>query len=395
MKKNILHISLIVAAIFFCDIEAKASYTIHAILKTALSTPTPTGAGTVYVQEGSGPTQSTSGKDLISYDSGHPQKKDGGYDTEFYFKLEAKSEPGYHFTGWYKEADASKDPISTDSKYTYHMSNTRTAQSEEASVWGDFAYNTYTVTYVPNGGTGSMASSNFTYLSDSNILRKNTYSKTATITYNTQGGNPITPGKYTQEFKNWSSSIGEEYADEANLKDLITDDGATVELSAQWQPVSVTLPTPTKTDGGSSVEFRGWYDAPGGGKLVGAAGTTAQLPGDATLYALWNDGYTITINVRAEGFSEGQSAVFSIKNPSSSVNYTVPIVLSSDSKVTLSGVPVGTYTVAPIGWSWDFTSTPTSITREVSSDTEFSFVMKSKGSNTVHDEKFKKNIWQN
>lgn len=391
MKKNILRISFVLTTLIFAFIEAKGEDTnlINFELSFALSTPSPTGAGTVYVKEGQGPTMSNAETTPVTYNAKHPYE--GPFD--FYFIMEANSNPGYHFVGWYENANASGAASSTDNPYTYHTYNGTNMNPRYASLYGHFAANKYTVTYEPNGGSGLMQPSSFTYGAE-NILKSNTFNKIAIITYNTQGGEPINPISIVQEFNNWRSSQGEEYPARANLKTYVTENNSTVELSAQWKPVSVTLPTPTKTVGGSSVGFRGWFDAPGG-KLIGTAGSTVQLPDNTTLYAVWDDGYNITINVMAEGFAEGQSAVFSVRNSSNSINYTVPVALCPDSKVTLTGLPAGTYTVAPIGWNWDFTSTPATINRDVSDDTIFSFTLKYNGSNTVHDEKSVKIIWQN
>lgn len=385
MRKNILRISIVVATLFFSLSEAWGNQnTYWGQVTVSLSNGSATGSGKVYVD------------DKVS-----SSKKSGqstGSSVQLSFSLRAESAGGYHFKGWYDNASATGNPISSNSSYNYTV--VATSKSEDSpttkSVWGSFDANNYTVTYEPNGGEGPvMSQSAFKYKSSSNILRRNTYTKSSTVTYNTNGGDPISPAAYPQSFDHWSSSLGGTYSDEANLKDLITDDGADVILTAQWKPVSVTLPTPTKTIGGSPRTFLGWYDAPSGGNLVGNAGATVQISDNIVLYAHWDAEYSITVKVSATGFTEGQSAVFIIANTAvPGLKYTVPVTLSANSSVTVSGLPAGRYTVTPSAWSWDFVASPATSTRDVSADTVISFTMTCKGSTTVHDEKAKKNIWQ-
>ena len=199
---------------------------------------------------------------------------------------------GYTFGGWFAgDAALTADTvIAADTTYT--------------AAW---TANTYTVQYLPNGGTGEMAAQTFTYDAEQ----------------------ALTPNAFTRagyDFRGWNTSASGssvQYTDGAAVKNLSADKDAVVKLYAVWagQPVRVTvdrndgseptvrtgvvgynynyiydngtarfnqIPDPTRT----GYIFLGWFDAPEGGTEI----TNQTKFADATpvtLYAHWEEGITV------------------------------------------------------------------------------------------------------
>ena len=199
---------------------------------------------------------------------------------------------GYTFGGWFAgDAALTADTvIAADTTYT--------------AAW---TANTYTVQYLPNGGTGEMAAQTFTYDAEQ----------------------ALTPNAFTRagyDFRGWNTSASGssvQYTDGAAVKNLSAENNAVVKLYAVWagQPVQVTvnrndgseptvrtgvvgynynyiyengsarynqIPDPTRT----GYIFLGWFDAPEGGTEI----TNQTKFADATpvtLYAHWEEGITV------------------------------------------------------------------------------------------------------
>lgn len=167
--------------------------------------------------------------------------------------------------------------------------------------------NTYTVQYLPNGGTGEMAAQTFTYDAEQ-ALTANAFTRAG---YDFRGWNTSASGSSVQ------------YTDGAAVRNLSAENNAVVKLYAVWagQPVPVTvdrndgseptvrtgvvgynynyiyengsarynqIPDPTRT----GYIFLGWFDAPEGGTEI----TNQTKFADATpvtLYAHWQEGITV------------------------------------------------------------------------------------------------------
>ncbi len=87
------------------------------------------------------------------------------------------------------------------------------------------AWNTYTIKYDANGGSGSMSDTGATY-GTAVTLRSNTFTRT----------------HYT--FKNWNTKAdgsGTSYSDGASVSNLTSTNGGTVTLYAQWTGVTYTV----------------------------------------------------------------------------------------------------------------------------------------------------------
>ena len=200
---------------------------------------------------------------------------------------------GRNFAGWYKDktftssskVDANTEFISTTTLY---------------AKWN---FNTYTVEYDSNGGSGTMNNSSMTYGTPSN-LRSNTFSKTGCTFLGWHTDKNATEIKY----KNGES-----------VQNLTSDNGDTVKLYAIWKAntyavtfnpnggsVDTTnknviydsaygaLPVPTR----SGYDFDGWYN----GSTKVTAATVVKTAGAHTLTAKWM-AYPYTIVYNANGGS--------------------------------------------------------------------------------------------
>ena len=201
---------------------------------------------------------------------------------------------GYTFSGWF----AGDTALTADTVIA--------ASTTYTAAW---TANTYTVQYLPNGGTGEMAEQTFTYDAEQ-ALTANAFTR---VGYDFRGWNTSASGSSVQ------------YTDGAAVKNLSAENNAVVKLYAVWagQPVRVTvdrndgseptvrfgvvgynynyiydyengsarynqIPDPTRT----GYIFLGWFDAPEGGTEI----TNQTKFADATpvtLYAHWQEGITV------------------------------------------------------------------------------------------------------
>ena len=191
-----------------------------------------------------------------------------------------------------------KDPASyfTISTTGYHVG----LSSGEVSVLA----NTYTVTFNSNGGTGTMGNMTFTY-DTAQALTKNAFTKTG----------------YT--FAGWSDG-NNTYTNEQQVKNLTTENGVTITLTAQWKAnvykvtlhpnegtinsddiksytygVGVALPTDVTRTG---YTFDGWYD--GSDNRVPAIGKDET--GNKEFWAKWTaNSYGVTLHTDGGTISSG------------------------------------------------------------------------------------------
>ena len=141
--------------------------------------------------------------------------------------------------------------------------NTYTVSSGDVTLTAELVYNTYTVEYKANGGSGSMSNQTFTYGTAQNLT-----------------ANAFTRKGYS--FAGWATSENGNvvYSDKQSVNNLTTTNGGTVTLYAKWTPDTytitynlnggtlstnknsytiespdITLDTPTRT----GFNFGGWY----------------------------------------------------------------------------------------------------------------------------------------
>lgn len=116
-----------------------------------------------------------------------------------------------------------------------------------------------------------------------------------TITYNTGVNNmTINPGTVNKEFTGYFKNNSKYIDASGNIINPGGFDEAKSYTSnqtwtAQWDNPEITLPTPDSRIG---YDFEGWYDAQSGGNLVGEAGDSYTVTGDATIYAYWTPNTT-------------------------------------------------------------------------------------------------------
>ena len=142
---------------------------------------------------------------------------------------------GYVFSKWTTSSDGSGDEY-TNSQL---VSNLRSEDGSSVTLYAQWTANTFTVSYNKNGGEGTMSEKTCTY--DANCtLDTNTFTRTG---YN------FTSWKYGDT----------PYADGANIKNIVTS--GTVELKAQWAPISYTITFDGNgSTSGSTASFSAVYD---------------------------------------------------------------------------------------------------------------------------------------
>jgi len=111
------------------------------------------------------------------------------------------------------------------------------------------------------------------------------------------------------------------YTPAASVRNLTTYNNVTLELDANWQLGTVTLPTPTRT----GYTFQGWYDAASGGNKIGNGGATYTPTSNKMLYAQWTPiNYTITYDLKSGALPSGktnptsyniETTTFTLNNP--------------------------------------------------------------------------------
>ena len=229
---------------------------------------------------------------------------------------------GYTFGGWF----AGDTALTADTVIA--------ANTTYTAAW---TANTYTVQYLPNGGTGEMAAQTFTYDAEQ-ALTANAFTRAG---YDFRGWNTSASGSSVQ------------YTDGAAVKNLSAENNAVVKLYAVWagQPVQVTvnrndgseptvrtgvvgynynyiyekgsarynqIPDPTRT----GYIFLGWFDAPEGGERV--TQDTVFTEPEITLYAHWRDyQYQVEFNVRYSDKSSVTGEMATVAVPFG-VDYKLP-----------------------------------------------------------------------
>jgi uncharacterized repeat protein (TIGR02543 family) len=245
-----------------------------------------------------------------------------------------------------KRSDATKEAdvtISSDGK-TYQ-------------IWLNTKYH---VEFEPNGGTGAMNTQTFIYGESQNLV-KNVYHKERTITYDFNDGTTSQKDvSYSYEFNGWATTENGEkvYDDEAGVKDLTSEAGATVPLYAVWtipeEKESMPTPNTRKGSSGSDVTYRflGWYTAKTGGEKVE---DPYALTEDATLYAHWEALSTLTINKIVDdqcAANLNQIFLFEITKEGDP-DFRMTVMVEGSGERTIYDVPVGTYYVREnCNWSW-------------------------------------------
>lgn len=138
----------------------------------------------------------------------------------------ATAKPGYHFTGWKCEINENKTETETLT-VTLDQVQKLFTENQNQRVFrftAQFEPNSFTVQYNANGGKGTIDDQTFQYAGTENAyLKQNTF---------------VRPG---YRFLGWSETedgTGTSYADKAKFLGVPADNGAIVNLYAQWQKYS-------------------------------------------------------------------------------------------------------------------------------------------------------------
>lgn len=174
----------------------------------------------------------------VKFDSGCDIKIDDrkiNYNATLGVNFPSVDREGYKLIGWYKE-ESFKNKV-TDATI-FNDSNFENLSTEKVTtLYAKWSPITYTVSYNPNGGAGTMTDNELSY--DEKIqLKENTFVKTGC------------------RFIGWATSADGDvlYGDKATVKNLTTADGAIVYLFAKWEKVDYRI----------SYEFNGGVKIDGG-----------------------------------------------------------------------------------------------------------------------------------
>ena len=259
---------------------------------------------------------------------------------------------GYLFAGWNTKADGT----GTGYTETQEVSKLAATDKDEDSIdlYAQWTPIKYSVKYSGNGATvGSMSNSSYTYDQTGNLVQ-NQFEKNYALTfkYNYSGStDSVLVSKY--KFSGWNGSDGKKYADKATVKNLTSKNNDVITMIAQWTPVSVTLPSPSR----NGYTFDGWYSDASGGNKVGSAGDSVTPESNETYYAHWTaNNYTYNIRyISSSGKLLGEDTVSGnfdssrTVTPPSKNGYTTPAV----QKVVFDSVNAKTitFTYEPVKYS--------------------------------------------
>ncbi len=221
---------------------------------------------------------------------------------------------GYQFKGyWTKNGTTSGDwgtqYYNTDgtAKQVLHEEN------RDVTLYARWEKNGYTVTYNGNNATsGSMEKSSH-YFDEDKALTSNAFSRSYVVSFDFNDSTLVKTRangstKYNTDsqsstvfmsFKNWNTvanGSGTSYSNGQTVKNLTTALNGNVNLYAQWNNASFSLPAVADHPG---YKFEGWYTSKTGGTRVGGSGETysVALTTATTYYAHWTaNTYEITFN---------------------------------------------------------------------------------------------------
>ena len=221
---------------------------------------------------------------------------------------------GYSFVGWFTQSEGG-EKITSDI-----VVSTQLVVGDTITLYAQWKANTYYLVFNGNGGTGTIERQTHSY----------------DETFNLPGAASFTRPGY--EFSGWK--IGDTpYKADAQVSKLVAEDGWTLEVIAQWTPISTTI-TFNANGGkgemqaqsftyGQSVtlnankftkegyHFLGWATPQGSDKVVYVDGATISniTESSLTLYAVWKaNTYTVVFNANGgtgtmdpQSFAYGES----------------------------------------------------------------------------------------
>ena len=192
--------------------------------------------------------------------------------------------PGYEFTGWNTKPDGSGQ----DYPDGQEILNLTAVNNGEIILYAQWKKSESILNINPNGGsylgntgvTSVTQDYNSTYMADPiNIKPPTGY----TVTFNTCGGNSVSPILQTRTFSEWKLSSSFHGKLVGNTYTYLGSQGMQDTITAIYGYNSVTIPSATR----SGYSFGGWYYDASYTKFAGKAGGTITPADNLTLYAKW------------------------------------------------------------------------------------------------------------
>lgn len=299
-------------------------------------------------------------KFLVKYDanggSGAPGSQNAVYGTSLTLSSTVPVRVGYNFLGWSTNSTASSASYSAGSSATFNSSSDVVLYA----VWSPISYS---VSFNGNGSTsGSMSNQSFQY-GIAQVLNTNNYSRSFTVSFNTNGGAAISNRSVSSAFNgwedrgtfihngvtydytaldvpyyvgtygdllnafgydkyslvnhyvNWGKNEGRSpkgsspgfYPVGVSVNNLTTSDNYVVPLYAHWTDTIITLPSTTKT----GYTLAGWYSDSNLNSKVGDAGSNYTVSSSSTLYAKWSAiPYYVSFNANGGNGSMGNESFY-------------------------------------------------------------------------------------
>ncbi|HSN01876.1 MAG TPA: InlB B-repeat-containing protein [Acidimicrobiales bacterium] len=215
--------------------------------------------------------------------------------------------PGFTFAGWNTRADGSGVAYADGSTYNFAAGSIQ--------LFAQWSPSSYVVSYDANGGSVSPSSATYSTGSTPLTLPTPTEAGYAFVGWFSAatGGTLVgaAGGSYSP-----SSSLTL-YAQWTPLVDTVTlaaNGGSVNPATMSFATGSAPLILPTPTYPGYS--FTGWFSAPTGGTLVGAAGSSFSPTSSLTLFAQWTaDTYAVTFDANGGSVAVGSLTFTSGSSP--------------------------------------------------------------------------------
>jgi len=174
--------------------------------------------------------------------------------------------------------------------------------SGDVTLYAQWQADSYDVTYVPSGGAVTPDAAVYVVDTPALVLPTPTlaghtfsgwYSSASGGTLFGAGGASFTPTASVSMYAQWTADTY-----------VVTYDaggGTVTPISNSFVVGSAAITLPTPSNGPST--FLGWFSAPSGGTLVGAAGSAFTPTGSSTLHAQWLAPLTYTVSFDPNGGS--------------------------------------------------------------------------------------------
>ena len=237
----------------------------------------PSGGGKVYVAYDS----STKPASPNSEDKKEKDSQENAPEHTYHFWADVNS--GYSWSGW-TFTNGNPNSSSTQSNATSKIIANEKVDKATITATATFTAHTYKVNFDGNGATGGSMNQQ-TLIYDQTSLDTNAFTRSYTVNFDADGGSAADTKTATYTFNNWNTKAdgtGTTYSNQQ--KNLTTEDNATINLYAQWNSASITLPSSEK----SGYVLDGWFS---GDTKIGNPGDNYVPTSNVTLKAHWTGKY--------------------------------------------------------------------------------------------------------